>query len=143
MKKVLGVFLILVLVSSAFAQVFTWKVARDFEGVFDNSFQDVWSATVKALMQSKFQVKVADKDAGIISATKKTDIAAGLSGYTQKDMPQWELFLESKEDGVHLSAQYSLASGQLNIGNNAKKQFNKLMSKIAENLKTNNGQGAK
>lgn len=138
MKKwgILGI-LLLVLAMPALSQNAGWQVTKDFEAVYHQSSLSVWNAVMKSLVEMKYQIKVADRDSGVISAQKKPGVMDTLNGYEKDETPQWDILVQSTSDGVIVTCQHTLAAGQLNIGKAAQKRFKKLATKIAENLERN------
>ena len=136
MKKLLiGLLVLAVLVVPlSFGQNMGWQMTKDFEATYHQSSLSVWNAVLKSLVQMKYQIKVADRDSGMISAQKKLGVMASLSGYAKYETPQWDIIIQNDSEGVHVLCQHTLYAGQLNIGKASQKQFKKLATKIAENL---------
>jgi len=116
MKKLIVGLLVLCLVSPVFGQTKDWKMTKDFEAIYIQSSLSVWNATVKALTQMKYQIKVADRNNGVISAQKN-------------ETTQWDILVQRESDGMHVLCQQPLV-----LDKALQNQFRKLATKIAENL---------
>jgi hypothetical protein len=133
-KKLLGILVLLCLSllmseTSFYSQHLPFQKTKDTEWVFEEkTYDEVWSAVVKALMQIKFGITSSDKEGGLISATKKRGVLDG--SYSKEDLPSLSIFVEKIDAGIKVFCQSTKYAGQLVGGNYSKK----LLPQIAENL---------
>ena len=115
--------------SFSYSQQLPFQKTNENEWVFkEKTFDEVWSAVTKALMQIKYTITSSDKNGGIISATKKKGLFDG--GYSKDELPSFQIFIEKTDDGIKVNSQFTKYSGQLIGGDKSKDLF----EKIAENL---------
>jgi hypothetical protein len=73
------------------------------------TYEQVWSATMKALLATKTRVQESDKEGGTITAFKQPSAGAQMLG-TNKDGTNFALFLEKTESAVTVSCQIQKSS---------------------------------
>jgi hypothetical protein len=114
-------------------QHFPFQKSSDKEWVFkEKTYDEVWSAVVKALMQVKYKIISSDKNGGLVSATKKKGLLDG--EYSKDEMPSFDIYVEKIEANVEenieasikVSCQSTKYSGQLFGGDKSKKLFEKI-----------------
>jgi len=134
MARVIKGFFVLCLLVFAFkpfcySQQPPYEKTSDKEWVFkEKTYDEVWSATVKALMQLKYQVTSSDKNGGIISATKQKGFFNRKQA--QETMESFQIFVEKIEEGTKVSCQFTKKAGSLFQSDQSKS----LLKKIAEDL---------
>jgi hypothetical protein len=93
------------------------------------TYDQVWSATIKALLASKSRVQESDKNGGTITAWKQPTTAEKMLGVM--DGSNFALYIEKVESGITISCQISDNSGP-------RKNMRRLFERIHELLKEQN-----
>ena len=104
------------------------KVSKS-EWIFkQKTYDEVWSATVKALMQLKYQVASSDKEGGIISAQKGKSFLN--RKVAQEQLENFQVLLEQGDAGIKVDCQFTKKAGSMFQSDQSKY----LLAKVAENL---------
>lgn len=94
----------------------------------EKSYDEVWSAAVKSLMQLKYQVASSDKEGGIISAQKAKGVLN--RRVAQEQLENFQVLIEKTESDIKVSCQFTKKAGSMFQSDQSKY----LLAKIAENL---------
>lgn len=92
------------------------------------TYDEVWSAAVKALMQLKYQVASSDKQGGIISAQKARSLLT--RNADQGQLESFQIFVEQTDAGVKVGCQFTKKAGSMFQSDRSKY----LLAKVADNL---------
>jgi len=92
------------------------------------TYDEVWSAAVKSLMQLKYQVDSSDKEGGIISARKGKNFLN--RKVDQQQLENFQVLLEKAEVGIKANCEFTKKAGSMFQSDQSKY----LLAKIAETL---------
>jgi len=106
-----------------------YEKASKKEWIFkQKAYDEVWSATVKSLMQLKYQVVSSDKEGGIISAQKAKNFLN--RNVAQEQLENFQVLIEKMDTGIKVGCQFTKRAGSMFESDRSKY----LLAKIAENL---------
>ncbi len=137
MRKLIACLLFLTFINVVFIQAeFKFEVTQEMKKkeaeitITGKTFDEVWKATTRTLMQLKFQIKESDKEGGTILALKRKGLF-----YEDGDiLSSWSIMIESDEEEIILFCVYNPGSNNpLSAGKKPFKQFHeKLKDRLSE-----------
>lgn len=126
MKKILLVMLVVVLVL-AFVSCIRQTVRMDSRFLDDYSFEEVWSASIRAVNDIDFTIDSMDKEAGFIGAESGTHIG-------QEAPPRLSIMITESRGRVYLNCKVLQKEQFVDIFGHGRRTIRKFMTALNRNL---------